>query len=161
MSSLPLEAEGYPVLSLNMRQAASPGNFDSVFERPPVYPGTPAYPNTTRLDFDLTTIPPFARSLPGPYSTQFQEIGGNYGTKVPVTAGFDHDNVRGGTGFGFSDDGSLRARMTAALQGFFACTATYNGGKGPLGLFWGVYQSSGKAPEGCVPAKLVKSKISQ
>lgn len=156
-----LQAEGYPLLSLNMRQAASLGNFDLVFERPSAYPGTPAYLNTTRLDFDLTTIPSLARGLPGPYTAQLQEVGDNYGTKVPVTASFDPDNVRGRTGFEFGDDGSLSARITAALQGFFACTATYNGGEELLGLFWGVYQSNGQAPEGCVPAKLVKSDITQ
>src|SRR6187402_743900 len=48
---LGLHAEGYPYLSLNAIDFGIIGNKDLVFERPSVYPGTPAFLNGTILDF--------------------------------------------------------------------------------------------------------------
>ncbi|KAE9373392.1 hypothetical protein N431DRAFT_557498 [Stipitochalara longipes BDJ] len=143
-----LIAEGYPVLTLNAIQSGTLGNLDLVFERPSAYPGTPAYFSGTYLDFKLINDP-------NPYATYFEDVGDDYGFTVPVTAIYAPGQDNGRDGFTLASDGSINARMTAALQSFFACNSTLNG-VDQFSLKWGVFKSDGGAPDGCVAAKLVQ-----
>ncbi|KUJ08425.1 uncharacterized protein LY89DRAFT_330108 [Mollisia scopiformis] len=139
-----LQAEGYPALSLNAVQSGTLGNLDLVFQRPSAYPGTPAYFNGTILDFDLSDP-----NLPSSYGMYFTNVGDNYGVTVPVTAIY----AGGKEGFSILNDGTLAAPMDAALEHFFACNGTVNG-EDILQLKWGVFESNGESPAGCVAATL-------
>ncbi|CZR54027.1 uncharacterized protein PAC_03910 [Phialocephala subalpina] len=135
-----LQAEGYPTLTLNAVNSGTLGNLDFVFERPSVYPGTPAHFNGTKLQFDLNDP-----NLPAPYGMSFHDVGDNYGITVPVTAIFDG----GKDGFSLAGDGTLGAPMDAAFNHFFACNGTVNGEE-ILQLKWGVFESNDENPAGCV-----------
>jgi hypothetical protein len=143
-----LVAEGYPRITLNAIPSGTLGTLDLVFERPSVYPGTPAYFNGTYLDFKL-------QDDPNPYAMYFKDVGDEYGFTVPVTAIYAPGQDNGRDGFSLASDGSIVAPMTAALQSFFACNSTLNG-VDQFALKWGVFQSDGGAPDGCVAGKLVQ-----
>jgi hypothetical protein len=144
-----LVAEGYPRITLNAIPSGTLGTLDLVFERPSVYPGTPAYFNGTYLDFKL-------QDDPNPYAMYFEDVGDEYGFTVPVTAIYAPGQDNGRDGFSLASDGSIVAPMTAALQSFFACNSTLNG-VDQFALKWGVFQSDGGAPDGCVAGKLVQN----
>ena len=144
-----LVAEGYPLITLNAIQSGTLGNLDLVFERPSAYPGTPAYFNGTYLDFKL-------QNDLNPYAMYFEDVGDDYGFTVPVTAIYAPGQDNGRDGFSLASDGSIAARMTAALQSFFACNSTLKWQE-QFSLKWGVFKSDGGAPDGCVAAKLVQN----
>jgi hypothetical protein len=147
-----LDAAGYPSITLNAVESGTLGNLDLVFERPSAYPGTPAYLNNTLLEFDYKGSEP-GPVHPGIYSANFQDVGDNYGAKVPVTAIYGTNEAT--EGFGQGPDGTLTATKTAALQSFYACNTTTKG-EPILGLFWGVPKEDGSAPDECVLARLVQ-----
>lgn len=82
-------------------------------------------------------------------------MGDNYGTTIEVHVWFGQQN--GNTGFSIAKHGSLAARLGAALESFFACESTLFDGCEILALKWGVYNSNGTAPYGCIPAKLIQN----
>ncbi len=78
-------------------------------------------------------------------------IDNTYGATVEVHAGF------GNTGFSIAKDGSLATRLEAALESFVACESMLFDGYEILVLKWGVYNSNGAAPYGCISANLIQN----
>ncbi|ESZ94702.1 hypothetical protein SBOR_4896 [Sclerotinia borealis F-4128] len=143
--SLALSAQGYPSLSLNAVPGPQADTLSLIFERQAAYPGTPCYTNSTYLDFDVGDTQPFAMYVP--------QVGDDYGLAVPVLANLGQKNGR--AGFVLAG-GQLAPPLDSGVENFFACNGTVNG-EDALVLNFGVFNSDGTSPTGCVAATLIQN----
>ncbi|KUI54230.1 hypothetical protein VP1G_01606 [Cytospora mali] len=141
--------------------AVSNGTGDLVLQsgRLSVYPGTPAYINTTSstgsdngytdaIVFDLTNS---STVEPGLYGLSVADLGELYGVSSDAFAVKDYQEFD----FAVSDD-AIYHKLTAASQDWFACADTING-VASIVLKWGLFGDDGSFPVGCTPTTVIQN----
>lgn len=124
-----------------MPYSESPSSFALVFDPSPSFPGIPASIDNTYLDFNIGEAT---------YSMHYGDPGEVGGLALLVTAAKGHVGGTPGMRVGAGD---LGPPLTSAAQSFFACNRTI-GEVERLALHFGVFNSNGTAPYGCVIAQL-------
>ncbi|ROV88412.1 hypothetical protein VSDG_09222 [Cytospora chrysosperma] len=125
---------------------------------PGVYPGTPAYVNTSSTStghifsdaivFDLMSSSAVEPAL---YGISVPDLGELYGFAINVFA------VKGYQEFEFAvDNGTIAHKITSASQNWFACSDIVNNVASTV-LKWGVFASDGSFPVGCMPTTVIQN----
>ncbi|ROV98676.1 hypothetical protein VMCG_06759 [Cytospora schulzeri] len=123
-----------------------------------VYPGTPAYVNTSSTTTDVTFSDAIVLDLtssstvePALYGLSVPDLGELYGFSINVFAVKDYQEFK----FAVSN-GNIAHKLTAASQNWFACLDTVNGVASTV-LRWGVFASDGTFPVGCTPTTVIQN----
>ncbi|KAK3725911.1 hypothetical protein LTR37_000059 [Vermiconidia calcicola] len=134
-------------LALEAIDSIRPGTLNIIGMDPKVFRGTPvvqsgASPNAA-LYFNFNQEENCITTETGKFSIFVPDLGELYGQRFPITATKDQSWPH------FFVGGDVQPQMTAASQMWYACNLTVQG-ENYIGLSWGVYNSNGSSPWGCV-----------
>lgn len=138
-------------LALEAINSVRPGTLNIVGMDPNVYHGTPlvqsgASPDAN-LNFNITEGESCMTTKTGKFGIYVPDLGELYGQQLPITATKNYSWPH------FFVGGYVQPQMTAASQMWYACNLTVHG-ENYIGLSWGVYNSNGSSPWGCVPTSV-------